>query len=506
MAGALSVPMTSATYLPGCADDLFISYSHVDDLPFGENESRWVSEFHRNLEIRVHTYVGRGVAIWRDRKLGGSDVFSEEIASRLRGAGILVSVVSPSYLQSEWCHRELQTFVEAAQLSGGITVGNKKRLVKVTKTPVPRPDLPEILDSILGHDFYHVEWGTDTVREFHLDPSPEARRRYWAKLDDVAQEIKGIFDTIIKQQSTSPIASKPCATIYLAATSSDLQNERDVLRRELQDRGHIILPDKPLPWSAERFAEAVRSDLRRASLSIHLLGSHYGMVPEGETRSIVELQSDLASESDEPGFRRIFWLGPNLKIDEERQRAFVESLHLHSTRSDRFELLESSLEELKTVVLDKLQEPPPQAEPARDKDAPVQIYLVCEQRDRAQVEQFRRYLVERGHEVILPLANGEPQQVRQDHHENLLLCDAILIYWGSADEFWLRSKVRDLARARGLGRTQPFAASAVLVADPQSAEKEQFQTREALVIQASAKDDPLSLAPFLAELRKHHDA
>jgi len=106
----------------------------------------------------------------------------------------------------------------------------------------------------------------------------------------------------------------------------------------------------------------------------------------------------------------------------------------------------------------------------------------------------------------LPLGNGEPEQVRQDHHENLLLCDAILIYWGGADEFWLRSKVRDLARARGLGRTEPFVASAILVADPRSMEKEQFQTRDALVIHSSGKSDPLSLGPFLAELRKHRDA
>jgi len=103
----------------------------------------------------------------------------------------------------------------------------------------------------------------------------------------------------------------------------------------------------------------------------------------------------------------------------------------------------------------------------------------------------------------LPLAKGEPDQVRQDHHENLLLCDAVLIYWGGADEFWLRSKVRDLARVRGLGRTGPFAASGVLIADPPSLEKDEFDTRDAMVIRGFGSATPASMEPFVAALSKN---
>src|SRR6516225_5527924 len=184
-------------YLPGFLADVFISYSHIDDYPFGENESRWVTQFHRNIEIRVRSYLGRPITIWRDLKLGGADVFSEEIASELGRSAVLLSIVSPGYLESEWCRRELQLFTEATRQTGGIKIGNKARIIKVLKTPVPRERLPELLDAILGYEFYRVELDTEVVREFLIDPSAEGRRAYWARVDDVAQELKRLFDLML---------------------------------------------------------------------------------------------------------------------------------------------------------------------------------------------------------------------------------------------------------------------------------------------------------------------
>lgn len=483
----------AGSYLPGFAADVFISYSHIDDLPFGEEGNRWVTEFHRNLDIRVRAYLGRAATIWRDRKLGGSDVFSEEIAAQLRGTGILLSVLTPSYIRSEWCHRELQTFIEAAQESGGIEVGRKKRIIKVVKIPVPHSEVPEILDSVLGHEFYHIDFGTELVREFHLDPSTEARREYWAKLDDVAQEIRVLFESILELSTPKSSAQGDAALVYLAATSSDLQDQRDILRRELQARGHTILPENPLPWKSDQLAEAISRDLGRSQFSIHLIGARYGMVPEGESRSIVELQTELAAR--QPGPRRLLWMPPGLSVRDERQIRFIEKLRLTSDPSERFELLETSLESLKTHVLDRLRKPETR-EVAEDSGS-ARVYLVCEQSDRPSIGWIRDYLMDHGCEVILAIAKGEPDQVRQDHIENLRLCDAVLIFWGGADEFWLRTKMRDLARIRALGRTRPFVATAIVVGEPSTPEKEDFITREATIIR---EQNGSALEPFANKL------
>jgi len=489
-------------YLPGFLADVFISYSHIDDYPFGENESRWVTQFHRNIEIRVRSYLGRPITIWRDLKLGGADVFSEEIASELGRSAVLLSIVSPGYLESEWCRRELQLFTEATRQTGGIKIGNKARIIKVLKTPVPRERLPELLDAILGYEFYRVELDTEVVREFLIDPSAEGRRAYWARVDDVAQELKRLFDLMLAGRNSR---SNSAGSIYLALTSSDLQNHRDALRRELEDRGYQILPDQPLPWNAEQIVEAVGADLVHSAMSIHPLGGRYGLVPDGETRSIVELQLDLAT--NRAGGSSVIWIPPGNAAAEERQRSFVDRVRNHPGGAGAVELLETSLEEVKAFVINRLRKraAPDPAVRKPDPNAAASdfcIYLVCDQRDRPAVAGLQKYLIEQGCEVMLPLRRGDPEQVRNDHQENLLICDAVLIYWGAADEFWLRTKMRDLIRVRGLGRDKPLKGSAIYVAEPQDDDKQEFATREAILIREGGEFSPAALEPFIAAIKQ----
>ena len=132
-------------------NDFFISYCHKDDQPFGDGAKRWVSDFYRDLRTRTENYLGRAVTAWWDAKLSGADVFSDEIEGQLRASAVLVSVLSPSYLASEWCRREVDVF--EAGVSGGVRVGTGLRVVKVLKTPVPRADLQRalpLMDTVLG--------------------------------------------------------------------------------------------------------------------------------------------------------------------------------------------------------------------------------------------------------------------------------------------------------------------------------------------------------------------
>ncbi|NIQ59513.1 MAG: hypothetical protein GWN71_41060, partial [Gammaproteobacteria bacterium] len=81
----------------------------------------------------------------------------------------------------------------------------------------------------------------------------------------------------------------------LAETTGDLRDARDRLKRELLERGHVVLPDRPLPLVGPQLESAVRDCLERCVLSIHLVGSVYGLVPEGAEHSVVELQNSIAA-------------------------------------------------------------------------------------------------------------------------------------------------------------------------------------------------------------------
>ena len=95
--------------------DIFISYAHIDNEPFGEERSRWVTEFAENLRKRLGMVAGEAAELWRDPRLQGNDAIWPTIEGALAEALALVSVISPRYVKSDSCLRE----IESSCRSGG---------------------------------------------------------------------------------------------------------------------------------------------------------------------------------------------------------------------------------------------------------------------------------------------------------------------------------------------------------------------------------------------------
>ena len=96
------------------ADDVFISYAHLDNQAVVEGQPGWISRFDRALKIRLGQLLGREPRIWRDPKLQGNDFFADTLVERLPEVAALVAVLSPRYANSDWCRREMSTFQAAA--------------------------------------------------------------------------------------------------------------------------------------------------------------------------------------------------------------------------------------------------------------------------------------------------------------------------------------------------------------------------------------------------------
>jgi len=491
--------MESKPFLPRFDTDIFISYTHIDNQAFGEDQSQWVSDLHGRLKVRLDQLVGGSVSIWRDAKLTGNDSFADVLCDKLERVGLLVSIVSPRYLQSDWCVRELERFLDAAKRNRGLHVGNRARLFKVVKTPVPVPAQPGEMQRLLGYDFFH-ELQSGKVREFHLDPSPEARRAYWARLDDLAQDIQTLLLDLRNDEASRPPTEPAFSreTVYLAETSSDMRALRDCLRRDLLDRGFRVLPEAPLPLDGDELRTAVGADLAAAVVSIHPIGTRYGAVPEGEERSLPHLQFDLALERAQAGqLRTLAWIPAQTDAAESRQSELIASIERTQAPARALEVMRVPMESLKTYILEQLETRPPAVEATAAAGAGRRVYLICDRDDVAAVEPLRAYLEQQGNAVTLPFFDGTETEIREDHQDSLVLCDAVLIYYGSGREFWLRTKLRDLLKAPGWGRSQAFQAKAVYVAPPHSPEKQVYRTSEALLIHGAESFTPASLRPFL---------
>ena len=89
---------------------LFISYAHLDNQPLTEQQQGWVTKLHASLSAMLSMRLGRKAEIWRDVKLAGNDIFADEIVDQFPKTALLVSVVTPRYVESEWCTREAREF------------------------------------------------------------------------------------------------------------------------------------------------------------------------------------------------------------------------------------------------------------------------------------------------------------------------------------------------------------------------------------------------------------
>ncbi len=201
--------------------DLFISYAHIDNASLAEDQDGWVSTFHRGLEIRLAQLRGEKPRIWRDQKLQGNDDFSDTILEQFPNLALLVSILSPRYVKSKWCLRELEHFSNAAEARGGLKVGDKARIFKVIKTHLPRDQHPQELDRLLGYEFFAFD-EANRPREFSRIYGPEAERKFWAKLEDLAYDIHKTLDILEALPEADGGAAVPAAlTTALGGTAAD---------------------------------------------------------------------------------------------------------------------------------------------------------------------------------------------------------------------------------------------------------------------------------------------
>jgi hypothetical protein len=235
-----------------------------------------------------------------------------------------------------------------------------------------------------------------------------------------------------------------------------------------------------------------------------LIGEHYGIIPEMETeRSIVRIQEELAvARGDDAHFSRLIWMPPGLQPKDERQKKFVVDLQNSFSSHNGSELLQVKLEDLKTIIQSKLDRKAHPAANGSAEGSAVRIYLICDPQDAAAAEPIQSYLIDSGFETTLPLMDGTDAEILDDHKDNLLLCDAVLIYHGRASEGWLRMKLRELMKLPGYGRTTPLLEKAIYMGGPESPLKQKFKIVEAGVLRNYGDFDPATLEPFITRIRK----
>ncbi len=494
--------------------DIFISYAHIDDESLVADKKGWISEFHRALEIRLGQLLGARPVIWRDPALQGNHIFDKEIVDQFSKVAIMISILSPRYVKSDWCKREVNEFHEVCQQTSGFIINNKARVFKVIKTPVSQELHPDSIKNILGYEFYGTDPSTNRVKEF----SPmftHTEKGYWEKLDDLAndiaaflEELRGINDGSGQGGGNGQQSNRNVKNIFLSESSYDTKDLRDSLKRELQDHGYNILPYGQLSLVTTELKDNVNEFMKEAQLAIHLVGNNYGIVPEGTEKSIVEIQNDIGvAVSNTDHLSRLIWLPEHLDPTDERQKSFIQKLITGS--GDVIagaDVVKGSIEDFKSVIHDKLLSMEDATTAAAiEADQPTEarrkmVYLICDIQDLESIVPLEDFLFNNGIEVVLPLFEGDETEIREDHIENLKNASGMIIYYGNGSEVWLRTKMRDFMKINGYGRTSPISFKGVFLAAPATPGKQRFRTLEAELINGMEQMPEKELKNLLSKI------
>jgi hypothetical protein len=492
--------------------DILLAYHTADDQPIGGGSSKgWVTNFYKFLTTLLEQVSGEKPNI---KMVSENDSHVDMYTS----SAVLISILSKDFLNNPTLVNGVHTFSSAAREANNFSMSGLSRLFKVIKFPIDVEQyLPEYID-VLSYDFYQIDPLTGEPQEFKRFFGSEAERSYWMKMVDMSYDIYQIQTKMaeIGEQVKAEEKVGKEKTIYLSNAGVDMIIQRDTVKRELIRHGYKVLPDQSLPKDVTGLEISVKQDLEKCCLSIHLIGEDYGYKPQGSDKSVVDIQNQLASEHTHDvhdhneknagieKFSRLIWLSPELKNVSERQKIFIEDIKGDASSLNEAEVLQIPLQELKSIIREELvtggrfKATETKEEEKLLEDGEL-IYLICDQPDQDAAKPVMDYLKSKGFNVVTSSFEGELMDLRYLHQENLRRCDASLIYFGATTKEWITTKLQDLLKAPGFGRTKPMLASAIFSEDPTKL-TERMTNSGALVLGEGAFS-PEKIDPFLAKLQ-----
>jgi hypothetical protein len=450
--------------------DIYISYSLTDNHS-SSNSGGWVNNFKKFLDILLKQVLGEAPVF-----LNYSNQ-EKPASSELAKVGIFISIISPEYTKNEACIEELNDFVNQAQKNGNLHYNGYERIFKVIKYPVSLTEQPSKILNLLSYDLYDTNSQTGEVSEFSNFFNPDAERKYWLKLVDLAYDIAAVIRSFRNLElKTDFSGSLYNRTVYLAEAGYDLQLHRDNIKRELIRHGFRVLPDKALPLNMREMELAIKSDLEKSRLSIHLIGDSYGELAYNSEKSILDIQNRIAGEhctmtsaivGDENKFNRLIWISPQAQLLNDKQKMFVDTLRRDLEAIEGAEILHSPIEDFKMVILEELlgMNVHKIRVDSNKKDISVgkSAYLIYDKVDEFEAKKLAEQLTVANMDVIMPSFDGQLLELREIHLNNLRKCDVGIVFMNQVNDLWVQMKFLDLLKAPGLGRNKGEIHKALIV-------------------------------------------
>jgi hypothetical protein len=436
---------------------VFLSYGWADIPNEGEGDRGWVKEFKHQLQLQLHGELGRQPRIFLDAENKPNGL--EDLDAALRSSALFVTILTPaSCREGSWCRWELDLF---NQHSAGILPGYAQFRAVLAR----QVDKKEwLMPQLVPRDFM--------VRGFPLPASDlgNATTPAGQLVQDFARELKEALLAVDRQ-----IAK----TVFLAHTSAAYQSRVARLATETTKRGNIVIRGVLEPGEAQAaFLERTEGQLRRASLSVHILDSATDAVPAGWTDSVESLQLRAASDRFGKVKNRMITSQESLQAESLDEEAMVRAQVLKGTG---FEYLETVLREsMQRQMAEAAQRSAPRPEPIPEpiveppdsrpgpSEEPLYVFVDCVQDDLGKIELLKPMMRVRNIRIRPPVFEGDEEERRQLRDEFLELCHGVAVYFGSRQELKALIACQSLRKVlRSMGREVPRC----VIIDPDSQDR-----------------------------------
>lgn len=182
-------PLAASTAGGDDTVDLFVSYAHADDkVPAGARNG-WVTTLVGQLKLVLQRKLGgTGAQVWMDHALAANQPLTATLRDRVSRSRTMLIVLSPGYVKSTWCQRELCDFVTAAQARG-----EAENIFAVELEPIDRDSQASLLPAPIRELVPIAFWERDGDDEPRLAgyPTPKADEysKYWKLVNRLAGQL-----------------------------------------------------------------------------------------------------------------------------------------------------------------------------------------------------------------------------------------------------------------------------------------------------------------------------
>jgi TIR domain len=433
--------------VPGFKYDLFVSYAHRNDKPWG-----WVSDFIGTLKEELES-KSRDFNVWWDPGLRTGEDFNLAIASAISESAIFLAVLSKAYGDSTYCRKEVEEFRQQRHPAFGLTVGTLSRFQAIViESDFAKGNWPPELRTTSPCPFY-----SDSVPLFSkpatfdsaspwIKNSWKVRDSIWATLYEMQRQRKtGV--AVERSYDAATVGTAQGRTVYLAEVTDDLYVRRENLRTSLAQTDELQVS----PWSDAAAPPSSGLDV----LSVHLFGLYPGRPHLGADLSLPRLQLDATLRAN-PARRPLVWLARDLDIDKVETDAHKEFLLSLPNHSD-IEVLRTDFEDLKDEVGRRMPKSPgPGPNIHQTREAPI-VHIWHRSDDPSSLMGLKEYLQQKNCAIsIFNYASSQPEKLQS----RLAICDGLVVPYSSATKSWAEDAMTEAFRIRRR-EERPIAFAAV---------------------------------------------